>query len=78
MTLATTSTASDPSVRSAISRLSEEFPEFGPAIVPVVRTCREELRGSPVGALPVLAIYRYRGSFSPCRDSQIHRERRRL
>jgi hypothetical protein len=55
MALATLPTVSDPSVRSAVTRLSEEFPEFGPrSIVLVVRTCREELRGSPEGALPEL------------------------
>jgi len=54
MALATSSTVHDPSVRSAIVRLSHEYPEHGPAIVLVVRTCREELRGSPDGALPEL------------------------
>jgi hypothetical protein len=54
MALATQSTVHDPSVRSAIARLSREFPELGPAIVLVVRTCREELSGSPDGALPEL------------------------
>ena len=55
MTLAVPSTVSDPSVRSAIARLRQEFPEIGPGpIVLVVRTCREELRGSPAGALPEL------------------------
>jgi hypothetical protein len=42
-------------VRSAIPRLSEEFPNVGRgSIVLVVRTCREELRGSPESALPEL------------------------
>ncbi len=55
MTLAVPPTVHDPSVRSAIERLKEEFPEVGPrSIVLVVRTCREELRGSPHGALPEL------------------------
>jgi hypothetical protein len=55
MTLAVPSTVSDPSVRSAIARLRQEFPELGPdPIVLVVRTCREELRGSPTDALPEL------------------------
>ena len=55
MTLAVPSTVPDPSVRSAICRLTQEFPEVGPrSIVLVVRTCREELRGSPHGALPEL------------------------
>jgi hypothetical protein len=36
-------------------RLSEEFPELRRhSISLVVRTCREELRGSPDGALPEL------------------------
>ena len=47
-------TSADPSVRSAIQRLSREFPELGPSVSVVVRTCREELRGSPAGALPEL------------------------
>ena len=47
--------SSDPSVRSAVPRLGHEFPELGPrSIVLVVRTCREELRGSPADALPEL------------------------
>ena len=55
MPLAALPTVNDLSVRSAVTRLSEEFPELGPrSIVPVVRTCREELRGSPDGALPEL------------------------
>jgi hypothetical protein len=54
MVLAAPATSTDPSVRSAIVRLSREFPERGPAISLVVRTCREELRGSPAGALPEL------------------------
>ena len=48
-------TAPDPSVRSAVCRLAQEFPELRPrSIVLVVRTCREELRGSPTDALPEL------------------------
>jgi hypothetical protein len=54
MVLAAPPTATDPSVRSAILRLSREFPELGPSISVVVRTCREELRGSPADALPEL------------------------
>ncbi len=55
MTLALPPTVPDPSVRSAVCRLTREFPELGPrSIVLVVRTCREELRGSPDGALPEL------------------------
>jgi hypothetical protein len=55
MTLAVPLTVSDPSIRSAVVRLSNEFPELGPrSIVLVVRTCREELRGSPTDALPEL------------------------
>jgi hypothetical protein len=55
MTLAVLPTVPDLSVRSASSRLVEEFPELSPrSIVLVVRTCREELRGSPTDALPEL------------------------
>ena len=55
MTLAVPPTTPDLSVRSAVARLREEFPDVGPrSIVLVVRTCREELRGSPDGALPEL------------------------
>jgi len=55
MALAALPTVSDLSVRSALTRLSAEFPELGRgSIVLVVRTCREELRGSPNDALPEL------------------------
>ena len=55
MALATLPTVSDLSVRSALTRLSAEFPELGQrSIVLVVNTCREELRGSPNDALPEL------------------------
>ncbi len=55
MVLAALPTVSDLSVRSALTRLSAEFPELGHrSIVLVVRTCREELRGSPDDALPEL------------------------
>ena len=55
MTLAVPPTGPDPSVRSAVCRLSQEFPELrARSIVLVVRTCREELRGSPTDALPEL------------------------
>jgi hypothetical protein len=54
MVLAAPATSTDPSVRSAIVRLSQEFPDLGPSISLVVRTCREELRGSPTDALPEL------------------------
>jgi hypothetical protein len=54
MVLAAPPASTDPSVRSAVLRLSREFPELGPSIALVVRTCREELRGSPAGALPEL------------------------
>lgn len=48
-------TASDLSVRSALTRLSAEFPDLGQGSIGlVVRTCREELRGSPDDALPEL------------------------
>jgi hypothetical protein len=55
MTLAVPPAAPDPSVRAAITRLAQEFPELGRRPISlVVRTCREELRGSPDGALPEL------------------------
>jgi hypothetical protein len=55
MALAALPTITDPSVCSAMSRLSLEFPHVGLlSISLVVRTCREELRGSPDGALPEL------------------------
>ena len=55
MPLATLPTTTDLSVRSALTRLSAEFPELGQgSIVLVVNTCREELRGSPNDALPEL------------------------
>ena len=45
----------DLSVRSATARLAQEFPELSPVSIRlVVRTCREELRGSPTDALPEL------------------------
>jgi hypothetical protein len=55
MVLAALPRVSDLSVRSALTRLSVEFPELGRGSIGlVVRTCREELRGSPDGALPEL------------------------
>ena len=55
MALTALPTVSDLSVRSALTRLTAEFPELGRrSIVLVVRTCREELRGSPADALPEL------------------------
>jgi hypothetical protein len=55
MVLAALPTAPDVSVRSALTRLSAEFPELGRGSINlVVRTCREELRGSPTDALPEL------------------------
>jgi hypothetical protein len=48
-------TVPDLAVRSAVARLGQEFPDLGPGpLMLVVRTCREELRGSPDGALPEL------------------------
>ncbi|MDP9391207.1 MAG: hypothetical protein M3P89_07460 [Actinomycetota bacterium] len=42
-------------MRAALTRLSVEFPELGDGSIGlVVRTCREELRGSPNDALPEL------------------------
>lgn len=55
MALAALPTAPDPSVSSALTRLAVEFPGLRRrSIVLVVRTAREELRGSPDGALPEL------------------------
>ncbi|MFL6096600.1 MAG: three-helix bundle dimerization domain-containing protein, partial [Blastococcus sp.] len=55
MALAVLPSVPDLSVRSATSRLAQEFPELSPrSIVLVVRTCREQLRGSPDDALPEL------------------------
>jgi hypothetical protein len=56
--------AVDPSVESALSRLAPEFEgRVGQQlVVRVVRDCRRELGGSPVGALPELVerLARYR------------------
>jgi hypothetical protein len=55
MTLAVPRTVFDPAISSAIPRLSAEFPHVGRrSIGLVVRTCRQELRGSPTDALPEL------------------------
>jgi len=55
MALAVLPSVPDLSVGSASARLAQEFPELSPrSIVLVVRTCREELRGSPNDALPEL------------------------
>ncbi len=55
MPLAALATVRDPSVRGAVLRLVDEFPNVGtPSIVVVANTCREELRGAPDGALPEL------------------------
>ncbi|MDQ1662949.1 MAG: hypothetical protein QOJ68_2929 [Blastococcus sp.] len=55
MPLAALATVRDPSVRGAVLRLADEFPNVGTrSIVVVANTCREELRGSPDGALPEL------------------------
>jgi hypothetical protein len=55
MALAVLPSVPDTSVRSATTRLAEEFPQLSSrSIVLVVRTCREELRGSPNDALPEL------------------------
>jgi len=58
----------DPAVAAAVARLA---PEFGnqvrpTVIVRVVRDCRRELGGSPVGAMPELVerLARYRLSAS--------------
>jgi hypothetical protein len=46
----------DPSVNQAVARLAEEFGRrLGPqTVVRVVRDCRRDLGGSPVGAMPEL------------------------
>jgi len=55
MPLTALATVRDPSVRGAVLRLADEFPDVqARSIVVVVNTCREELRGSPDGALPEL------------------------
>ena len=55
MTLAVPRIVLDPAISAAIPRLSAEFPDVGRrSIGLVVRTCREELRGSPTDALPEL------------------------
>jgi hypothetical protein len=55
MPLTALATVRDPSVRGAVLRLADEFPDLGVrSISLVVHTCREELRGSPDGALPEL------------------------
>jgi hypothetical protein len=55
MALAVLPSLPDPSVRSATTRLAQEFPELSTGSIRlVVRTCREELRGSPNDALPEL------------------------
>ena len=48
--------AVDPSVESAVSRLGEEFGGrlSSQLVVRVVRDCRRDLGGSPIGALPEL------------------------
>jgi hypothetical protein len=56
--------AVDPSVDQAVARLGEEFSDRvrPQLIVRVVRDCRRDLGGSPVGALPELVerLARYR------------------
>jgi hypothetical protein len=55
MPMAALATVHDPSVRAAVLRLADEFPDLRPrSIVLVANTCREQLRGSPDGALPEL------------------------
>jgi len=55
MAMAVLTTVPDLSVRSATARLAREFPELSPVSIRLlVRTCREELRGSPDDALPEL------------------------
>ena len=56
--------AVDPAVDQAVARLGEEFSDRvrPQLIVRVVRDCRRDLGGSPVGALPELVerLARYR------------------
>ena len=65
-----TDASRDPSVDQAVARLAEEFSDrLRPQlIVRVVRNCRRDLGGSPVGAMPELverlARYRLRESVS--------------
>jgi hypothetical protein len=49
-------TAADPSIDLAVARLAEEFSDqLRPQlIVRVVRNCRRDLGGSPIGAMPEL------------------------
>jgi hypothetical protein len=55
MALAVLPSVPDLSVRSAAARLAQEFPQLSSrSIVLVVRTAREQLRGSPDDALPEL------------------------
>jgi hypothetical protein len=64
MTLAAPSSSGfpDPSVDLAVARLKEEFSDQPHLVVRVVRDCRRELGGSPIGALPELVerLARYR------------------
>jgi hypothetical protein len=64
MSLVVPEGAPDPSVEQAVGRLNEEFSERvePQLLVRVVRDCRRELGGSPVGALPELVerLARYR------------------
>jgi hypothetical protein len=57
-------TAADASVDQAVARLAEEFSDqLRPQlIVRIVRDCRRDLGGSPVGAMPELVerLARYR------------------
>jgi len=61
----------DPSVDLAVARLADEFADrLRPQLITrVVRDCRRDLGGSPVGALPELverlARHRLSESFSP-------------
>jgi hypothetical protein len=64
VTLAVPHSTSDPSVDLAVARLKEEFSDRPQMVVRVVRDCRRELGGSPIGALPELVerLARYRQS----------------
>jgi hypothetical protein len=56
--------AVDPSVESAVTRLGQEFGGrlSSQLVVRVVRDCRRDLGGSPIGAMPELVerLARYR------------------
>ncbi len=62
MALAVPDSAPDPSVDLAVARLQQEFRDRPQLVVRVVRDCRRDLGGSPIGAMPELVerLARYR------------------